>query len=111
MDVDARRLRETQAELVLRAEELRESLWGLCDAKMEGAEAERSRMASDSFVPDHTSILGHYYTLLAQVCAGSAVCVCTCDCSYMHVPPATCLPPQTYHNNDSMLTHSHPHHS
>jgi hypothetical protein len=52
---------------VLRSEELREALWGLCDKKMEEAEAERSRAASDSFVPDHTSIMSTYYLALAQM--------------------------------------------
>jgi hypothetical protein len=34
---------------------------------MEEAEAERSRAAADSFVPDHTFILGTYYLALAQM--------------------------------------------
>ena len=67
VDTDVRRQREAAAELVLRAEELREALWALCDAKMEAAEAERARVAADSFVPDHTNILGHYYAALTQV--------------------------------------------
>lgn len=67
VDVDALKLKETQAELVLRAEELREALWALCDKKMEDAEAERARVAADTFVTDHTAILGQYFTSLAQV--------------------------------------------
>lgn len=56
-----------QAELVLRAEELREQLWGVCDRKMEEAEAERARVASDSFVGDHTQLVAQFYQGLAQV--------------------------------------------
>lgn len=32
--MDARKLKETQAELVLRSEELREAVWALCDKKV-----------------------------------------------------------------------------
>jgi hypothetical protein len=39
-----------QAELVLRTEELRESLWAICDQKMEEAENERTKQASDTFL-------------------------------------------------------------
>mmetsp|Transcript_35241 Transcript_35241/g.78424 ORF Transcript_35241/g.78424 Transcript_35241/m.78424 type:complete len:1824 (+) Transcript_35241:146-5617(+) len=67
VDVDARKLKETQGELVLRAEELREQLWALCDKKMEDAEAERARVAADSFVADHSALLAQYFTGLAQV--------------------------------------------
>ncbi|KAL6765964.1 protein associated with central pair microtubule complex [Haematococcus lacustris] len=67
VDVDARSTRAAQAELLLRCDELRDGLWALCDKKMEDAEAERSRIAADSFVSDHTQLLAQFYTSLAQL--------------------------------------------
>ena len=67
IDVDARRLKETKAELVLRAEELRDSLWAACDRKMESAEAERGKLASDSFVADQSAMVSQYFVGALQV--------------------------------------------
>ena len=67
VDTDARRLKETKAELVLRSEELRDNLWALCDRKMEGAEAERAKLSADSFVGDQSALLAQYYVGLLQV--------------------------------------------
>ncbi|KAG1668074.1 hypothetical protein FOA52_010484 [Chlamydomonas sp. UWO 241] len=66
VDVDVHGLKDTKAELMLRAEELRDSLWALCDAKMERASAEAARVGADSFVSDQTGLLGAYYTGLLQ---------------------------------------------
>ncbi|MEW5317265.1 MAG: hypothetical protein WDW38_008576 [Sanguina aurantia] len=44
VDVDVRRMKETRGELLLRAEELREALWGVCDRKAEEAEAEQAKV-------------------------------------------------------------------
>ena len=74
MPVDARKLRETQAELALRSEELREALWALCDKKLEEGEGEKAKVAGDSFIADHTAILGHLYIALAQVRRCGARC-------------------------------------
>lgn len=35
--------------------------------QMEGAEAERAKVAADSFVADHSALLVQFYTSLAQV--------------------------------------------
>ena len=56
-----------QAELVLRVDELREGLWALCDRKMESAEAERTKLSSDSFVGDQSTQLAQYFLGLMQV--------------------------------------------
>lgn len=53
--------------MVLRAEELRDTLWALCDKKMEDAEAERSRIGTEAFVQEQASVLGQYYAELLQV--------------------------------------------
>jgi hypothetical protein len=65
--VDARRQKQTQAELVLRSEELRESLWALCDKKLDTAEVERTKIANDSFTADQSASLAQHYISLAQV--------------------------------------------
>lgn len=39
-------MKETQGELLLRAEELREALWGVCDRKAEEAEAEQAKVCA-----------------------------------------------------------------
>ncbi len=47
VDVDVRQAKETQAELVMRSEELREALWALCDTKMENIEGEKAKVRGD----------------------------------------------------------------
>ena len=67
IDVDAMKIKETQAELVLRSEELRDTLWGLCDKKAEEAEAERAKLSTDSFVLDQSTLVSQYFLGLVQV--------------------------------------------
>jgi hypothetical protein len=56
-----------QAELLLRSEELRDALWGICDSKHEEAEAARLKLAGDGSAAEHISLLGQHLTSLAQV--------------------------------------------
>ncbi len=56
-----------QGELLLRSEELRDTLWALCDQKMDEFEGEKVKVAADSFVHDQATLLGQYYSGLVQV--------------------------------------------
>lgn len=56
-----------QAELLLRSEELRDALWGICDSKHEEAEAARLKLAGDGSAAEHIGLLGLHLTSLAQV--------------------------------------------
>jgi hypothetical protein len=56
-----------QAELLLRIEELRDALWGICDSKHEEAEAARLKLAGDGSAAEHIGLLGQHLTSLAQV--------------------------------------------
>ncbi|KAG2448325.1 hypothetical protein HYH02_006909 [Chlamydomonas schloesseri] len=67
VEADLRGNKEARGELLLRAEELRDALWAMCDKKMEEAEAQRAAVASDTFVPDHCATLAQQFVALAQV--------------------------------------------
>ncbi|KXZ56759.1 hypothetical protein GPECTOR_1g684 [Gonium pectorale] len=67
VEPDLRGSKEARGELLLRCEELRDALWALCDRKMEEAEAQRSAVAADSFVADHSGTLSQQFVALAQV--------------------------------------------
>ncbi|KAF8067189.1 SPEF2 [Scenedesmus sp. PABB004] len=54
-------------ELLLRCEELRDALWGVCDARHEEAEAARLRLAGDGAAAEHVALLGQHLTALVQV--------------------------------------------
>ncbi|KAG2499886.1 hypothetical protein HYH03_002175 [Edaphochlamys debaryana] len=67
VEPDLRGSKEARGELLLRCEELRDALWALCDKKMEEAEAQRSAVAADTFVVDHSATLTQQFVALAQV--------------------------------------------
>lgn len=100
LEMDLRKAKETQAELVLRSDELRDALWEVCDRKMEEAEAERARIAGDSFAADHVGLLAQQYTALTQLeldrFFATAAFVNSCGCGrYGYtpgLPPALTLP-------------------
>ena len=66
-DLDHRRDPRAKGELLLRAEELRDELWDVCDAKLREAVAERRKIVNDTWVPDHAAIAGNHYLELAQL--------------------------------------------
>ncbi|WIA32871.1 hypothetical protein OEZ86_006045 [Tetradesmus obliquus] len=67
VELDMRKAKETQAELLLRSEELRDALWGICDSKHEESEAARLKLAGDGSAAEHIGLLGLHLTSLAQV--------------------------------------------
>lgn len=89
---DLRPTKEARAELVLRCEEVREALWALCDRKMEEAEAQRAKVAADSFVADRGALLGQQFVALAQVEADRFAAALNFLRSYVHARWAPLLP-------------------
>ena len=57
MDLDLRRLPEAKGELLLRTEELRDSLWEVCDDKLAENQAELEAVMATSWVQDRTLLL------------------------------------------------------
>lgn len=56
-----------QGELLLRCEELRDTLWALCDAKHDAAEAARLKLAADGSAAEQVALMGSQLTGLVQV--------------------------------------------
>lgn len=56
-----------QGELLLRCEELRDTLWALCDAKHDAAEAARLKLAADGSAAEQVALMGNQLTGLVQV--------------------------------------------
>ncbi len=57
----------TQAELLLRCDELRDGLWELCDKRAEEADAERIRLGSDASATEHVALAVAHFKALVQV--------------------------------------------
>ena len=45
---------------------LRFQLWGICDARKEDAEAEKSAIVNDAWLDDHMGLLCNHYITLMQ---------------------------------------------
>ena len=67
IDLDHRRDPKTIGELLLRADELRDSLWDVCDEKLAEATAEREGILSDTWTEDHARIAVTHYCSLVQL--------------------------------------------
>eukprot|EP00854_Cymbomonas_tetramitiformis_P007823 gene7823-9291_t len=76
VDLDLRRYPDAKGEMLLRAEELRDTLWDICDKKLEENEGERDAIMNDSWVADHTALLAVQFMALTQLEADrhSATC-------------------------------------
>eukprot|EP00951_Prasinocladus_malaysianus_P039083 scaffold434392_cov24-Prasinocladus_malaysianus.AAC.1 len=66
VDGDLRKRPEVIAELLLRADELRDALWDVCDKRLEENEAEHVAIVKDSFVDDHVQIIAAKIQALMQ---------------------------------------------
>eukprot|EP00775_Hariotina_reticulata_P002553 gene2553-2855_t len=66
VELDMRKAKETQGELMLRGEELRDALWAICDSKHEEAEAARLKLVNDGSTAEHISLLGLHLVSLVQ---------------------------------------------
>ena len=67
IDDDLRRKREAKAELLLRADELCDTLWDICDKKKKEWLNEMEAIASDSFFGDHTSLVEVLFQNISQL--------------------------------------------
>jgi len=67
VDLDMRRLPEAKGEMLLRAEELRDALWDVCDTKRDENQAELERIMGDSWVTDRSVLLVKHFTALVQL--------------------------------------------
>ena len=61
VDLDHRRDPRTKGELLVRADELRDALWDICDAKLQEAVDERRKIVDDTFVADHVVLATNHY--------------------------------------------------
>jgi hypothetical protein len=64
---DLRKRPEVMGELLLRADELRDALWDVCDSRLAENEAEQAAVVADSFLSDHTEITAAQIAALVQV--------------------------------------------
>lgn len=67
IDGDVRKKQEVIAELLLRADELRDALWDVCDQRLQENEEEHKAIAKDSYVADHANITTAQVQALLQV--------------------------------------------
>ena len=67
VDADLRRNVEAKEELQLRADELRDRLWDMCDDRREEADAERESIIADPFIADHRDSLSALFCALADI--------------------------------------------
>ena len=67
IDDDLRRRREAKAELLLRTDELCDTLWDICDKRKKEWMDEIQEIQSDSFVEDHSSLLLALFEAVCQL--------------------------------------------
>ena len=67
IDDDLRRRREAKAELLLRSDELCDTLWDICDRRKKEWLEEVNEIKSDAFVEDHTSLLLAMFQAICQL--------------------------------------------
>ena len=58
---------ETRSELHQRIDDLRETLWTICDERKEQAEKERESVVNDGWLDDRLGLLSNNYISLMQV--------------------------------------------
>ena len=58
---------ETCSEMHQRVDDLRETLWNICDERKDQAEQERSLIMLDGWLDDRLGILSNHYISLMQV--------------------------------------------
>jgi hypothetical protein len=56
----------SQGELLLRGEELRDTLWAICDTKHEESEAARMKLVNDGSTTEHIGLMGLHLVSLVQ---------------------------------------------
>ncbi len=66
IDLDMRRLEDAKAELILRSDELRDSLWDICDERLRTAERELDGIVTDSYIADHAGVTAGHFAGIAQ---------------------------------------------
>ncbi|XP_029296259.1 sperm flagellar protein 2 isoform X2 [Cottoperca gobio] len=64
---DMREDEDTQAELHLRLDELRERLWDISDKRKEEDDQERAALMGDGWLEEHTAVLVNHHSVLMQV--------------------------------------------
>ena len=67
IDDDLRRRREAKAELLLRSDELCDTLWDICDKRKKEWLDEVQEIESDAFVEDHSSLLVGMFQAICQL--------------------------------------------
>ena len=67
VDLDHRRDPRTKGELLVRADELRDALWDVCDAKLQEAVDERKKIVEDTYVADHVVLATNHYVAMVQL--------------------------------------------
>ena len=67
VDLDHRRDPRTKGELLVRADELRDALWDICDAKLQEAVDERRKIVEDAYVADHVVLATNHYVAMVQL--------------------------------------------
>ena len=67
VDLDHRRNDDTKSELLLRATELQDSLWDICDKKFADVKAEADRCKEESFVGEKSKVLSILFEAIAQL--------------------------------------------
>ena len=67
VDLDHRRNGDTKSELLLRATELQDSLWDVCDKKFADVKAEADRCKEESFVGEKSKVLSMLFEAIAQL--------------------------------------------
>ena len=67
VDLDHRRDPRTKGELLVRADELRDALWDICDAKLQEAVDERRKIVEDTYVADHVVLATNHYVAMVQL--------------------------------------------
>lgn len=76
VDMDLRRNKEAKAELLLRGDELRDTLWDVCDLRLEENEAELAAIRGDSWAADHSRLLGMHFRNFVQLECDRYVAAC-----------------------------------
>jgi hypothetical protein len=67
IDLDHRRDSRTVGELLVRADELRDALWDVCDERLAENVAERAAVAADTWAADHAKAAVAHYCALVQL--------------------------------------------
>ena len=67
IDLDHRRDPRTIGELLVRADELRDALWDVCDERLAENVAERGAVATDTWAADHAKAAVAHYCALVQL--------------------------------------------